>query len=52
MQIQAKLDERPEKRVWRGLDELAGTPDYRDYVATEFPHDPRAEEKVLAAAAR
>jgi molybdopterin-containing oxidoreductase family iron-sulfur binding subunit len=48
VQIQAKLDERPEKRVWRGLDQLAGTPDYRDFVASEFPHDPRAEAKGVS----
>jgi MoCo/4Fe-4S cofactor protein with predicted Tat translocation signal len=48
VQIQAKLDQSPEKRVWRGLDQLAGTPDYRDYVASEFPHDPRAEAKGVS----
>ncbi|MGO8815778.1 MAG: TAT-variant-translocated molybdopterin oxidoreductase [Terriglobia bacterium] len=48
VQIQGKLDQSPEKRVWRGLDQLAGTPDYRDYVASEFPHDPRAEAKGVS----
>ena len=48
VQIQAKLDQSPEKRVWRGLEELAGTPDYRDFLACEFPHDPRAEEKGVS----
>jgi len=48
VQIQAKLDQSPEKRVWRGLDELAGTPDYRDFLATEFPHDPRADKQGVS----
>jgi molybdopterin-containing oxidoreductase family iron-sulfur binding subunit len=44
VQIQAKLEQSPEKRVWRSLEELAGTPEYRDYLACEFPHDPRVAE--------
>jgi molybdopterin-containing oxidoreductase family iron-sulfur binding subunit len=44
VQIQAKLEQSAEKRVWRGLGELAGTPEYRDYLACEFPHDPRVAE--------
>jgi MoCo/4Fe-4S cofactor protein with predicted Tat translocation signal len=48
VQIQAKLNDSPEKRVWRGLEELAGTPDYRDFLATEFPHDPRAEKQGVS----
>ena len=44
VQIQAKLDQSQEKRVWRGLEELAGTPEYRDFLECEFPHDPRAEK--------
>ena len=48
VQIQAKLDQSPEKRVWRGLDELAGTPEYRDFLACEFPHDPRADAKGVS----
>jgi molybdopterin-containing oxidoreductase family iron-sulfur binding subunit len=43
VQIQAKLELSPEKRVWRGLEELAGTPEYRDFLECEFPHDPRAD---------
>ena len=48
VQIQTKLEQSPEKRVWRGLEELAGTPEYRDYVECEFPHDPRAETKGVS----
>jgi MoCo/4Fe-4S cofactor protein with predicted Tat translocation signal len=48
VQIQAKLEQSPEKRVWRGLEELAGTPEYRDFLACEFPHDPRAEAKGVS----
>jgi len=43
VQIQAKLDQSPEKRVWRGLEELASTREYRDFLECEFPHDPRAD---------
>ena len=48
VQIQAKLEQSPEKRVWRGLEELADTPEYRDFLACEFPHDPRAEAKGVS----
>ncbi len=48
VQIQAKLDQSPEKRVWRGLEELAGTPEYRDFLECEFPHDPRAEKSGVS----
>ncbi len=48
VQIQAKLEQSAEKRVWRGLEELAGTPDYRDFLATEFPHDPRADQQGVS----
>ncbi|MGA2985258.1 MAG: TAT-variant-translocated molybdopterin oxidoreductase [Terriglobia bacterium] len=48
VQIQAKLEQSQEKRVWRGLDELAGTPEYRDFLECEFPHDPRAEAKGVS----
>ena len=48
VQIQAKLEQSPEKRVWRGLEELAGTPEYRDFLECEFPHDPRAEAKGVS----
>jgi molybdopterin-containing oxidoreductase family iron-sulfur binding subunit len=48
VQIQTKLDQSPEKRVWRGLGELAGTPEYKDFLACEFPHDPRADAQGLS----
>jgi molybdopterin-containing oxidoreductase family iron-sulfur binding subunit len=48
VQIQAKLEQSPEKRVWRGLEELAGTAEYRDFLATEFPHDPRADQQGVS----
>ncbi len=48
VQIQAKLDQSPEKRVWRGLEELAGTPEYRDFLECEFPHDPRADQQGVS----
>lgn len=48
VQIQAKLEQAPEKRFWRGLEELAGTPEYRDFLECEFPHDPRQDEKGVS----
>jgi MoCo/4Fe-4S cofactor protein with predicted Tat translocation signal len=48
VQIQANLEQAPEKRFWRGLEELAGTPEYRDFVQCEFPQDPRQEEKGVS----
>jgi molybdopterin-containing oxidoreductase family iron-sulfur binding subunit len=48
VQIQAKLENSADNRVWRGLEELAGTDEYRDYVATEFPNDPRADKSGLS----
>ena len=44
VQIQAKLEQSPERRVWRGLEELARTEEYEDFLTTEFPHDPRADK--------
>src|SRR6202521_5494957 len=47
-------------RFWRSLDELAGTPEYRDHAENEFPHgandtgatlDRRELLKVMAASA-
>ncbi len=48
VQIQAKLEQSPEKRVWRGLGELAQAPDYRDFAECEFPHDPRADSRGVS----
>ena len=48
VQIQAKLEQAPEKRFWRGLEELAGTPEYRNFLQCEFPHDPRQDEKGVS----
>jgi len=43
VQIQAKLEQSPDKRFWRGLEELANTAEYRNFLETEFPYDPRAD---------
>src|ERR1039458_5414401 len=48
VQIQAKLQQPHERRLWRGLEELAGTPEYRDFLECEFPHDPRQDEKGVS----
>ena len=52
VQIQAKLDQSPEKRVWRGLEELAGTPEYRDFLASRVSARPARRQRASAAAAR
>ena len=48
VQIQAKLAQSPQPRVWRGLEELALTPEYRDFRECEFPDDPRAEASAVS----
>ena len=38
-------------RFWRGLDELADTPEFRDHKENEFPHganDPEAQSSTAA----
>jgi molybdopterin-containing oxidoreductase family iron-sulfur binding subunit len=48
VQIQAKLEQQPGRLLWRGLEELAGTPEYRDFLECEFPYDPRQDEKGVS----
>lgn len=38
--IRALLAESKSKRMWRGLEELAGTPEARKFLDDEFPHEP------------
>ena len=47
-------------RYWRGLEELAGTPEFRSHLENEFPHGPNDPDtkfdrrdllKVMAASA-
>ena len=44
--IRAGLAARGGRRYWRSLDELADTPEVREYVEKEFPHDPAKEGGV------
>jgi MoCo/4Fe-4S cofactor protein with predicted Tat translocation signal len=39
--LRSKLEAQDGKRLWRSLDELAGTDDYRQFLDHEFPHDPQ-----------
>ncbi len=41
--IDAKLKSQGGKRLWRSLEELAGTPEFHAYLHNEFPHDPADE---------
>ncbi len=47
--IRTRLDGPNGKRLWRSLDELAETPEYRDFLHHEFPYDP---EKTGGAVSR
>ena len=44
--IRARLAARGGRPFWRSLDELADTPEYREFLEKEFPHDPANEEGV------
>src|SRR5580698_8676886 len=58
--LQASCGDGVSPRFWRGMDELANTPEFRDHKENEFPHaanDPEAKldrrelMKVMAASA-
>ena len=44
--LRAALASRGGRRFWQSLDELAETPDYREFLEKEFPHDPAKETGV------
>jgi molybdopterin-containing oxidoreductase family iron-sulfur binding subunit len=44
VQIQAAA-QNGEKRLWRSLDELGDTPEFRAFLHNEFPHDPAKDEQ-------
>ena len=44
--LKAGLAARGGRQFWRSLDELAETPEYREFVEKEFPHDPEKESGV------
>ncbi|HZO99445.1 MAG TPA: TAT-variant-translocated molybdopterin oxidoreductase, partial [Terriglobia bacterium] len=43
--LRSRLAREPQRRQWRGLDELAETREFKDYLHNEFPHDPAEEGK-------
>jgi MoCo/4Fe-4S cofactor protein with predicted Tat translocation signal len=49
--LRARLKESGgEKRLWRGLEDLADTPEHRAFLEHEFPHDPANDPVVDPAA--
>ena len=44
--IRARLASSGGRRYWQSLEELADTPEYRDFLHNEFPHDPANEEGI------
>ena len=43
-EIQAILAQSGGKRLWRSLEEIAGTPEYESFLHNEFPNDPAQEQ--------
>jgi molybdopterin-containing oxidoreductase family iron-sulfur binding subunit len=41
--LRTLLEKNNGKRLWRSLEELAETPEYRAFLENEFPHDPTKE---------
>jgi MoCo/4Fe-4S cofactor protein with predicted Tat translocation signal len=46
--IRARLEGSGGKTLWRSLEELAGTPEYEDFLRHEFPHDPEKEAESVS----
>src|SRR5271155_320759 len=44
--LRARLAAHGGQTFWRSLGELAETPEYREFLEHEFPHDPAKEEGV------
>ena len=38
VQIQSRLESGQQRRLWRSLDELSGSPRYREFLQSEFPN--------------
>ena len=57
--LRESLAARGGRRFWQSLDELVETPEYREFLEKEFPHDPAKEDgmprrdvlKIMAASA-
>ncbi len=45
--IRARAESDAGQRFWRGLEELAATPEYTSFLHHEFPHDPEKEQGEL-----
>ncbi len=46
--IRANLETQGGRRFWRGLEELAGTQSYKDFLRHEFPYDPAKEANSVS----
>ena len=46
--IRERVESEAGKRFWRGLEELAETPEYTSFLHHEFPHDPEKEAGGLS----
>ncbi len=44
--VRTALAQRGGRRFWQSLDELTETPEYREFLEKEFPHDPAQEDGV------
>jgi len=44
--LRARLSARGGRPFWQSLEELADTPEYREFLENEFPHDPAKEKGV------
>ena len=45
--IRERVDTDAGKHFWRGLEELAETPEYVSFLHHEFPHDPQKESGTI-----
>src|ERR1035437_8454859 len=45
VQIQSQLESGQQRRLWRSLDELSGSPRYREFLKSEFPNGADADSK-------
>ena len=48
----AKLAQTGGKQFWQSLQELSGTPEFRDFLENEFPYDPEKEPPASALSRR
>ncbi len=46
--IRARLENHKRKRLWRSLEELAETEEFKNFLHDEFPHDPEKPGQALS----